>query len=83
MYAGTDSLVVTLWSVESRSAARLMGGFYRRLAARPRSEALSEAKKAMIRRADPIALSQRIKVTTAHPFFWAPFILVGDTSPGH
>lgn len=80
MYAGTDSLAVTLWSVESQSAARLMGDFYKGLADKPRAEALSEAKRAMIRQAAPIPITSDIVITRAHPFFWAAFILVGDTS---
>jgi CHAT domain-containing protein len=83
MYAGTDSLAVTLWSVESQSAATLMGDFYRGLNDKPRSEALSEAKRAMISQADPVRITPDIVITRAHPFFWAPFILVGDTRQAH
>ena len=67
-YAGTPSLVVSLWPVSEDSAPELMPDFYRRLNEKvDKGEALREAKLALIG-------SQRF----AHPFNWAPFVLVGD-----
>lgn len=63
--AGAGSVVATRWPVGDASG-RLMGTFYRNLAAgHSTSSALREAKLAL--RADP---------ATAHPFFWAGFVLV-------
>jgi CHAT domain-containing protein/tetratricopeptide (TPR) repeat protein len=78
MYAGADSLIVTLWSVESSSAARLMGDFYAGLQTKAKPDALAAAKQAMIAAAQEISMGPGLKVTTAHPFFWAPYILVGE-----
>jgi CHAT domain-containing protein len=78
MYAGADSLVVTLWGVESQSAARLMGDFYAGLKNETKASALSDAKRAMIGAARPVSFNAHLQVSTAHPFFWAPFILVGE-----
>ena len=67
LYAGASNVVATLWSVEDRATARLMGDFYRELnAGRPESVALVEAQRIALR--DP---------RTAHPFYWAGFVLSG------
>jgi CHAT domain-containing protein len=78
MYAGAASLVVTLWSVESESAMRLMGDFYARLKNQERACALAEAKRAMIAGGGSLPLSQGVQLPLAHPFFWAPYIVVGE-----
>jgi CHAT domain-containing protein len=78
MYAGAASLVVTLWSVESESAMRLMGDFYARLKNAERAAALADAKRAMIASGGSLPLSQGAQLPLAHPFFWAPYIVVGE-----
>lgn len=69
LYAGANSLVVTLWSVEDCSTATLMAQFYTHLMG-------GATKGAALRQAQLACLhgDQR----HAHPFFWAPFFLVGD-----
>jgi CHAT domain-containing protein len=68
LHAGARSVVVSLWEVADRSTAELMIRFYRALAAgQGKADALREAKLALL--ADP---------GTAHPYYWAPFVLVGD-----
>jgi CHAT domain-containing protein/Tfp pilus assembly protein PilF len=65
MYAGTPSVVVSLWNVNDQSAADLMVRFYRHLqAGKTRREALRQAQLETIR-------------DNGFPFFWAPFVLVG------
>jgi CHAT domain-containing protein/tetratricopeptide (TPR) repeat protein len=78
MYAGGESLVVTLWSVESQSAANLMGDFYAALPQKNRASALADAKRAMIASGGTVPMGQGINVPLSHPFFWAPYILVGE-----
>jgi CHAT domain-containing protein/Tfp pilus assembly protein PilF len=67
-YSGASSVVVSLWSVSDRSTTRLMQGFYEQFVdkKRPTAEALRRAKDAL--RQDP---------EFAHPFYWAPFVLMG------
>jgi CHAT domain-containing protein len=75
MYAGTKSILVTHWSVDSEAAKDLMVEMFRNMKRQPRPEALREAKlkmKASVRDIDGI------KVSLSHPFFWAPFVLVGE-----
>jgi CHAT domain-containing protein len=65
LYAGAHSVVVSLWDVNDRSTASLMGRFYQRLRQTPdRAAALRDAMLAT-REEDP------------HPYHWAPFVLIG------
>jgi CHAT domain-containing protein/tetratricopeptide (TPR) repeat protein len=79
LYAGTSSLVLSFWSVEDRSTAQLMGTFYRQLAdGWTKGAALRHAQLQFIkdRRTGDAAAD-----AYAHPYFWAPFFLVGDSGP--
>jgi CHAT domain-containing protein len=99
IYAGTPSVVASLWSVDDSSTAQLMASFYRNLKTMSKAEALRQAQLELIRgegRSDLLArrgvggigklgetpeqpASQApSSVSTSHPYFWAPFILVGD-----
>ena len=71
MYAGAPTVGVTLWSVADKSTSELMADFYksflgRESAATP-SSAMREARLRMI-------AGKRYST----PFYWAPFVLVGD-----
>ena len=66
--ARARSVLGTLWPVEDNAARQVMEGFYRGLAGRlPKAEALRRAQVAVA--ADP---------RHGHPFFWAPFTLIGN-----
>ncbi|MDJ0555710.1 MAG: CHAT domain-containing protein [Microcoleaceae cyanobacterium MO_207.B10] len=70
--SGARSTLATLWSVDDLSTAELMIDFYRLLIANsePRltkAEALRQAQ---------LTLMQNPKYD--HPYFWAPFVLVGN-----
>jgi CHAT domain-containing protein len=68
LYAGASSIVVSLWSVSDRSTADLMSEFYRRMMGKNDSpaEALRRAKEEL-----------RKSGAFAHPFYWAPFVILG------
>ncbi|MEY3445161.1 MAG: hypothetical protein RLZZ519_3442, partial [Bacteroidota bacterium] len=67
---GARSVVTTLWKVEDKAAARLMDRFYAALASgQGRGQALRQAKLDYLAQADDF---------TAHPAFWAAFVLMGD-----
>ncbi|HEX5760277.1 MAG TPA: CHAT domain-containing tetratricopeptide repeat protein [Thermoanaerobaculia bacterium] len=67
-HAGARSVVVSLWKVRDASTRDLMVRFYRGLdRGQAGVEALRSAKLQMIRDG-----------RFAHPFYWAPFVLVGD-----
>ena len=71
MYAGAPTVGVSLWSVADKSTADLMTDFYKRLFSSGEgttsSSALRGAQLAMIS-------GKRYSA----PFYWAPFVLVGD-----
>jgi CHAT domain-containing protein len=73
MYAGAPTVGVSLWSVADKSTAELMTDFYKRLLA-PASSAGVSASAAM--RDAQLAMISGKKYSA--PFYWAPFVLVGD-----
>jgi len=66
LYAGAQSVMLTLWDAFDKSTAVFMEAFYRNLA--------SNTNKA---RAAQLAMTA-LRTEYPHPFYWAPFILVGD-----
>lgn len=67
-HAGASALLLSLWRVEDGSTAWLMDAFY--------SALLGGASKAEALRAAQCTLLATPQ--QAHPFFWAPFFLMGD-----
>ncbi|MBI2297438.1 MAG: CHAT domain-containing protein, partial [Armatimonadetes bacterium] len=71
IYAGTPSVIVSLWSVSDESTAALMTELYRQLqAGKSKDEALRQAQLALLHDAAHPEWSQ--------PYYWAAFELVGD-----
>jgi CHAT domain-containing protein len=67
LYAGTPSLVVSLWTVNDRSTAQLMRRFYEGLqSGHSKSRSLQEAML-------------EVKTMFPHPYYWAPFVLMGKS----
>lgn len=64
--AGSQTVIASLWSVNDQATRELMLAFHRALRTRGRVEALREAQVTMLRQ--PL---------TEHPFYWAPFVLIG------
>lgn len=74
--AGASALVVSLWPVADISTALLMERFYARLASgETASSALREAQLTL-RQYEEERDGRRIR-PYSHPFFWAPFCLLG------
>lgn len=75
LQAGSASVLATLWEVDDRSTIELMKDFYRRLeepgAINDKAVALAEAQRAL-----------RSSSRYGHPYFWAPYVLVGSVNPG-
>ncbi|HAA28178.1 MAG TPA: hypothetical protein DCE56_11515, partial [Cyanobacteria bacterium UBA8553] len=67
--SGTRSTLATLWSVRDQSTAELMAQFYRELTQ-------TEVNKAEALRQAQLKLLKKPKYE--HPFYWAPFVLVGN-----
>ena len=75
--AGASSLLMSLWTVEDRSTAAWMENFYRALrSGHGKAEAARVSQLAHIHllSSNPNGLPEAY----AHPYYWAPFILVGD-----
>ncbi|MBN2004702.1 MAG: CHAT domain-containing protein [Anaerolineae bacterium] len=74
LYAGAASLVISLWSIEDRSTAQLTKAFYRHLVnGQTKAAALRQAQLQFLQPDD-----QNGHAIFHHPYFWAPFCLVGD-----
>jgi CHAT domain-containing protein len=81
-YAGTRAILVSMWPVETTSAKRLTTGIFDY---QNRDKSLSRARalqKSMLDLIDNQHFKDKSAnknvASYAHPFFWAPFILVGD-----
>ncbi|MDD5623912.1 MAG: tetratricopeptide repeat protein [Candidatus Peribacteraceae bacterium] len=73
LYAGSRSVLMSLWSVESETTADLMVSFF---AAALREQNSRDQVKALLNARRKIA-EDPSHTERAHPFFWAPFILYG------
>ena len=63
--AGAATLVVSLWLVQDETTAGLMSGWYERLRD-------GEGRAAALR-----AAQLELKERYPHPYYWAPFVLIG------
>jgi len=88
---GAKAVVATLWEVADDSTGRLMADFYRRWTQSQglrKVEALREAQLAMLHGQDDPRAEGATRGTQparapsprtyAHPYYWAPFILMGN-----
>lgn len=66
--AGSRAVMASLWSVNDESTRLLMMSFYRHLLQTSDAQALAEAQREF-RNANP---------RYRHPYYWAPFIIVGQ-----
>jgi len=75
-HAGAQSVVVSLWNVDDQATAELMKRFYGSMRdglspVRVKNfEALRRAKQ---------ALSRTVGGRWRHPYYWAPFVLIGES----
>ncbi|MES2282854.1 MAG: CHAT domain-containing protein [Pseudomonadota bacterium] len=69
-YAGTRSLLVTHWAVESESARQLTTATFAHYSQNPQAPKAESLRQAM--------LAVMARPEYSHPAFWAPYALVGD-----
>jgi CHAT domain-containing protein/tetratricopeptide (TPR) repeat protein len=67
--AGAESLVVSLWNVHDASAAQLMDQFYAQLTTQ------NQRPAAALR-----AVQCEAARSNRHPYYWAPYVVMGDAS---
>jgi len=77
LYAGTPSVIASLWEIADPSTAGFMSHFYENLKNMTKVEALAQTQRDMI---NGKIYGQRNEGNNLyiHPFYWAPFVLVGD-----
>ncbi|MBW2936573.1 CHAT domain-containing protein [Aureisphaera sp. CAU 1614] len=72
-YAGSKSLVATLWSVDDAASSKITQDFLKNIKeGQSKDVALQQAKIAFLATANPERL---------HPFYWSSFKLTGNTHP--
>jgi len=83
LYAGTRTILVSMWPVETTSARQLTTGLFKY---QQEDQTLSRAKamqKSTLALIDGPGLKDpitgKIVASYAHPLFWAPFIVVGES----
>jgi CHAT domain-containing protein len=69
LYAGAQSLLLSLWDVHDRSTADFMSSFYLHLN-NPQATKASALRAAMM----------DVRHQYPHPFHWAPFLLIGSSA---
>ena len=72
-HAGAQSVVSSLWSVDDLATSELMTTFYKNLSnGQSKASALRKAK---------LDYLQNHNFPEASPYYWASFVLLGDTTP--
>ncbi len=77
MYAGAKRIVASLWKVNDASTSQLMKYFYQRLGLQKGLDFDRTRPATALRAAQLEMMGQRI---WRHPYYWAAFIVQGDTS---
>jgi CHAT domain-containing protein len=70
LHAGARAVLLSLWDVQDESTAEYMTTFYRRMA---------EGQTAAVASRDAL---RNLRSKYEHPYYWAPFCLVGDWNVG-
>jgi len=72
-YAGSESILTSLWKVDEQSSAEIIAHFYINIKkGMDKDEALQQAKLAYLKTA---------KGRTLNPQYWAGLVIIGDTTP--
>ncbi|MGA7872451.1 MAG: CHAT domain-containing protein [Candidatus Binatus sp.] len=78
LFAGSRSVVASLWEVSDESTSLFMESFYRGLkSGLPKPDALRRARLETMRKQIKSAVTGE-QQSLASPFFWAPFVLIGE-----
>jgi CHAT domain-containing protein len=72
MYAGTPAVIASLWPVADDSTAELMSNLYREIAESERRESSAAKLEAFVK------VREALRKKYPEPYFWAPFIYMGD-----
>ncbi|HTI79449.1 MAG TPA: CHAT domain-containing protein [Acetobacteraceae bacterium] len=75
-FAGARSMLVTHWSINDQTSAFLVADTLRRLAANEDGGLAGDLRAAQLGLID--RAGKDLPAQVAHPFFWAPFALIGE-----
>lgn len=75
LYAGASSLLVTLWSIEDQSSSKLIVGLFQEFE-QSNVQLASALQKSKLEVMHTRRKFGSREISYAHPFFWAPFILI-------
>jgi CHAT domain-containing protein len=82
-YAGTRAILVSMWPVETTSARKLTTGLFRYQKEDKKLSRARALRKSVLELIDGPGLKYdvtgKIAASYAHPLFWAPFIIVGES----
>jgi CHAT domain-containing protein/Tfp pilus assembly protein PilF len=88
--AGAEATIATLWAVDDGGTQILMNAFYNNLFKKgtTKAEALRQAQLTLIKSNDKTGVDNRgvisgdglhtLKGILSHPYYWAPFMLIGN-----
>ena len=83
-YAGTRAILVSMWPVETSSARKLTTGLFQYQKEDSKLTRAKALQKSMIELIDGPGFRDndtgKTVASYAHPLFWAPFIIVGESS---
>ncbi|WP_272150226.1 CHAT domain-containing protein [Tenacibaculum aiptasiae] len=72
-HSGTNAVLSSLWSVNDKATSFIMSKFYKNIKEnQSKSEALNNAKRQYL---------QNHSLGEKSPYYWASFVLIGDTEP--
>ncbi|PWI31133.1 hypothetical protein DI383_00215 [Flavobacteriaceae bacterium LYZ1037] len=72
-YAGSESILTSLWEIDEQSSAQIVDMFYKNIKkGMSKDKALQQAK---------IAYINKSKGRTINPEYWAGLVIIGDTIP--
>ncbi len=77
LFAGTPSVVASLWEIPDPSTAAFMSRFYENLKDKNKAAALTQTQQEMIH-GGLLENDKGRKYDYSHPYYWASFVLVGD-----
>lgn len=73
LYAGSRSVVMSMWAVEDKSASTVIQSFYKNMrSGQTKSSALRNARLKFLRSADQ---------GRSHPYYWSALVIYGDDTP--
>lgn len=69
IYAGARAVLATHWVADDKAADAITRQFFAEARGTPMHEALRNAQASLMQQSD-----------TAHPYFWAPYVVIGDAT---